>query len=66
MMEQKTGTFKEIDAALFNKDMQITPDKLKDLGPTIYVGEIVEIKGVKFQVRYFKPNGKIGLRMIVG
>ena len=32
--------------------------------PTLHIGEIVEIKGVKFLVTRIKLDGKLGLKMV--
>ena len=32
--------------------------------PTLYIGEIVEIKGHKFSVIRIKADGKLGLKMV--
>ena len=63
MMNPQSGTFEPPNEKAWRKaeerDMREKIEK-----PTICIGEIVEVKGVKFIVRYFKPNGKMGLRMV--
>ena len=66
-MQQSTGRFiDEKQMGVFSKDLG--PDspafkKLREL-PRLEIGEVVEIKGVKFAVTRIKSNGKLGLRML--
>ena len=33
--------------------------------PTLELGEIVEVKGVKFRVKKIKPNGHLAMQMVI-
>ena len=59
MMSPSTGTFEPLDRDAYSKNLEQLIPK-----PTIHEGEVVEVKGVKFIVTYWKPNGKLGLRMV--
>ena len=63
MMNPEKGTFDLLKEEQWRKAEE-RDLKEKQRHPTIFVGEIVEVKGVKFQVRYIRPNGKMGLRMV--
>ena len=46
-----------------------TPEAVKEIlrecpRPTLYVGEVIEIKGMSFVVTRIKQDGKLGLKMI--
>ena len=62
-MDPSSGKFNMLTEVAFRKAEQ-RDLKEKNECPTISVGEIVEVKGVKFRVRYIRPNGKMGLRMV--
>lgn len=78
-MNQETGRFENMDG--MQKDArearmaelrettarlnpQYEPGKHQD--PCLGVGEIVDIKGVKFRVTRIKADGKVGLKMLTG
>ena len=64
MMDSKSGEFKPLPPE-FGEQVKEEIQTGKPSGvPFIYVGEIVDVKGVKFLVRDFRPNGKLRLRMV--
>lgn len=70
MMDQPTGTFQPLDSKQYQElkklEDQAIAARRKIEKPTLTLGEIVEIKGVKFTVTRIKADGKLGLRMVVG
>ena len=52
----------EARAALVRLNPQYEPGKSQD--PGLSVGEVVEIKMVKFRVTRIKADGKLGLKML--
>ena len=70
MMDPPSGTFKPLPEDIVRdladaKDLRQQQHILARLPkPTLYIGEVVEIKGVKFQVTRIKIDGKLGLRML--
>ena len=68
-MEQNTGNFvtDEDLRRKFGKDLSelhAQREKIAKL-PQLEIGEVVDIKGVKFKVTRIKSNGKLGLKMLV-
>jgi hypothetical protein len=71
MMNQEKGTFEPIPD-LFRKELEAANTRQeqerilsKCPRPTLYVGEVVEVKSVKFTVTRIKADGKLGLKMNV-
>lgn len=69
MMEQKTGTFELIELGKEARSKDELAEELRRIEakakrPTLYVGEVVEVKGVKFRVTRIKADGKLGLKML--
>lgn len=70
MMEQRTGTFEPLpkDTQTLLREAHDAEQQRRILEklprPTLHVGEIVEIKGVKFEVCRIKADGKLGLKML--
>ena len=65
-MQQSTGRFSDnLEMDKFKKDLsEVQVSQLQKL-PTLAIGEVVDIKGVKFRVTRIKANGKLGLKMLV-
>lgn len=68
MMNHDEGRFEKIPDHYFQKD--VTPAFVEamvkqDFGmATLHLGEIVEIKGVKFEVREMRSRGRLALKML--
>lgn len=70
---QETG-FEPIPSDIFGKMEKVeakyrTPEVVKEIlqecpRPTLYVGEVVEVKGMSFRVTRIKADGKVGLQMV--
>ena len=48
-----------------------TPEAVKEIlrecpRPTLYLGEIINVKGMNFRVTRIKADGKVGLKMVPG
>ena len=76
-MQQSTGNFVKLidstpaEASHQMADLQaqiakVNPqyDVAKASKPTLEIGEVVDIKGVKFRVTRIKRDGKVGLKML--
>ena len=62
-MDANAGRFIMPDEmSKFKKDLREL-ERIQKL-PTLAIGEVVEIKGVKFTVRRIKADGRLGLRMV--
>ncbi len=73
MMDKETGTFmpipRETERAIAG---YVGPERSKYAAgllaklprPTLSIGELVEIKGVRFMVLRMKADGKLGLKMM--
>lgn len=61
MMDSKAGQF--VDMEKFSKMINAGEPQQKPM-PTVFIGEIVSIKGVRFVVLSFKTNGRIRLKML--
>lgn len=70
MMDQPTGRFVPLpkeaaEKILIVDDIEQQKHILAALPkPTLYIGEVIEIKGVKFEVIRIKADGKLGLKML--
>ena len=61
-LDDSDGNMVRIKSTLQRINPQYDPGKHQD--PCLSIGEIVEIKHVKFRVTRIKADGKLGLKML--
>ena len=69
MMEPQSGTFKMLDDQWKNPEKfksALTAIEEREGKPTLHVGEVVEVKGVRFTVQRIRAIGVLVLRMVPG